>query len=219
MTPPARSEGAHAADGTSMERANGHATAGSSSDTQWPRWEVFKQDAPNRPHQAVGSVHATDPEHALVTARNVFARRPAAVSMWVAPADAIFTRTLEQLEADPAQTGSEDRPAEDASEAAAGPARTYLVFRKSSHRRSMTFGDHVGQVEAAGPEAALRAAIATFDDAPALAWWLVEERLVARSDEGDVDTWFGSAIDKTYKQQSAYGTIAPKRAAGRRGEP
>jgi ring-1,2-phenylacetyl-CoA epoxidase subunit PaaB len=215
MTAARKSEGPHAAG----HAGTGHATAGSASDTQWPRWEVFKQDGPSRPHQAVGSVHATDPEHALVTARNVFARRPAAVSMWVAPADAIFARTLEQLEADPVAMGSDDRPAGGAGERAAGATRTYLVFRKSSHRRSMTFGDHVGQVEATGPEAALRAAIATFDDAPALAWWLVEERLVARSDEGDVDTWFGSAIDKTYKQQSAYGTIVPKRAAARGGKP
>lgn len=164
-------------------------------------------------------MHATDPEHALVTARNVFARRPAAVSMWVAPADAIFTRTLEQLEAEAAETATDDRPGDEAPPAADGTRRTYLVFRKSSHRRSMTFGDHVGRVEAGSPEGALRAAIATFDDAPALAWWLVEDRLVARSEEGDVDTWFGSAIDKTYKQQSAYGTIAPKRAAARGGKP
>ena len=46
-------------------------------DTQWPRWEVFKQDTPKKPHQAVGTVHATDPEHALLTARNVFARASA----------------------------------------------------------------------------------------------------------------------------------------------
>lgn len=30
-------------------------------DTQWPRWEVFKQDTPHKPHQAVGSVHAATP--------------------------------------------------------------------------------------------------------------------------------------------------------------
>lgn len=195
------------------------AATGHASDTQWPRWEVFKQDAPGRPHQAVGSVHASDPEHALVTARNVFARRPAAVSMWVAPAGAIFARTLEQLAAEAHATAHDQEPAGEAAAAANDESRSYLVFRKSSHRRSMTFGDHVGQVEATSPAAALRAAIATFDDAPALAWWLVEERLVARSEEGDVETWFGSAIDKTYKQQSAYGTIAPKRAAARGGKP
>ncbi|MCX7601844.1 MAG: phenylacetic acid degradation protein, partial [Meiothermus sp.] len=66
-------------------------------DTQWPRWEVFKQDTPSKPHQAVGSVHAADPQHALLTARNIFARRPQAVSMWVARADDIFSWTKEEI--------------------------------------------------------------------------------------------------------------------------
>ncbi len=195
-------------------------------DTQWPRWEVFKQDAPGRPHQAVGSVHAADPDHALVTARNVFARRPAAVSMWIARADAVFSRTREQLEAEAAAPAAAPTAApveEDAAASAATPgqprtaptdapaARTYLVFRKSSHRRSMTFGDHVGEVSAASPEGALRAAVAAFDDAPALAWWLVAADAVQRSEPDDVDAWFGTATDKTYKQQSAYGTVAAER--------
>lgn len=191
----------------------------SRADTQWPRWEVFKQDAPGRPHQAVGSVHAADPDHALVTARNVFARRPAAVSMWVARSDAVFSRTREQLEAEAAAPATPDAPrsarADELRSSRADPpaARTYLVFRKSSHRRSMTFGDHVGEVSAASPEEALRAAVATFDDAPALAWWLVAADAVRRSAPEDVDTWFGTASDKTYKQQSAYGTVAAERAA------
>ena len=68
------------------------------SDSQWPRWEVFKQDTLSKPYQAVGSVHAADPEHALLNARNVFVRRPQAVSLWVAPADTIFSMTEEELE-------------------------------------------------------------------------------------------------------------------------
>jgi ring-1,2-phenylacetyl-CoA epoxidase subunit PaaB len=63
------------------------------------RWEVFKQDAPGKPHQAVGSVHASDAEHALFTARTVFVRRPNAHSLWVVPENdhqteyLIFTKT------------------------------------------------------------------------------------------------------------------------------
>lgn len=114
-------------------------------DTQWPRWEVFKQDTPSKPHQAVGSVHAVDPEHALLTARNVFARRPQAVSMWVARAEDVYAWTKEEIleglataKADPSL----------------GTACRYLVFRKTSHKRSMTFVDHVGEVEARTPEEA-----------------------------------------------------------------
>ena len=66
-------------------------------DTQWPRWEVFKQDGPGKVHQAVGSVHATDADHALYTARSVFARRPSAVSLRAVRAADIHAVTLEEL--------------------------------------------------------------------------------------------------------------------------
>jgi ring-1,2-phenylacetyl-CoA epoxidase subunit PaaB len=41
------------------------------------------------PHEHAGSVHATDAEHALQNARDVYARRGEAVSLWVVPAEAI----------------------------------------------------------------------------------------------------------------------------------
>ena len=59
---------------------------------------MFKQDAAGKVHQAVGSVHATDPEHALFTARSVFARRPAAVSLWAVREHDICSMTREELE-------------------------------------------------------------------------------------------------------------------------
>jgi ring-1,2-phenylacetyl-CoA epoxidase subunit PaaB len=166
-------------------------------DTQWPRWEVFKQDTPKKPHQAVGSVHAADPEHALLTARNVFARRPSAVSLWVVRAEATVSLTREERE----------RGDWKAEGAAHDPA-PYLVFVKSSHKRSMTFVDHVGEVVAGSPQGALEAALGQFPDA--LAWWLVPADAVVRSDPEDAESWFAPAKDKTYKQQSAYGFVKPK---------
>lgn len=178
-------------------------------DTQWPRWEVFKQDAPARPHQAVGSVHAVDPQHALVTARTVFARRPSAVSMWVARAQDILARTAEELE-----TGIPEPSPTD------GTPEAFLVFRKTTHRRSMTFADHVGELEAPSAEAALRLARERFRDEPALAWWIVPARAVTRSpdDDATVESWFAPARDKTYRQQSAYGTVG-SHASRRRHDP
>ncbi|MFQ5435705.1 MAG: phenylacetic acid degradation protein, partial [Anaerolineae bacterium] len=38
-------------------------------DTQWPLWEVFKQDKPDKAHESVGTVHAPDAEMALLNAR------------------------------------------------------------------------------------------------------------------------------------------------------
>lgn len=168
-------------------------------DSQWPRWEVLKQDNARKAHQAVGSVHAVDPEHALLMARTVFARRPAAVSMWVAPADRIHSWTAQELERFTPPTA-----------AAGGPPRRFLVVRKSSNRRSMTFGDLVGEVEGAGPQDALGAALEAYADEPILALWLIEADAVVRSDAEDADPWFGPALDKTYKQQSVYSS---KRAA------
>ncbi|PZA07115.1 MULTISPECIES: phenylacetic acid degradation protein [unclassified Meiothermus] len=170
-------------------------------DTQWPRWEVFKQDTPAKPHQAVGSVHAVDPEHALLTARDVFARRPQAVSLWVAPASAIFSATKEELAE--GQTPNAKRPE------APSVSEKYLIFRKTSHKRSMTFVDYVGELEATSPEDALKRAMERFTDAPALAWWVVPASSVTKSEDTPetVESWFAPAKDKTYKQQSYYGVV------------
>lgn len=167
-------------------------------DTQWPRWEVFKQDTPNKPHQAVGSVHAADPQHALLTARNIFARRPQAVSMWVVRADDIFSRTKEEI--------VEGRQLKTEGDTALGQ---YLVFRKTSHKRSMTFVDYVGEVSAGSPEDALEQAQEQFTDIEALAWWIVPADRLTKSDPSSqtVESWFAPAKDKTYMQQQYYATV------------
>ncbi len=177
-------------------------------DTQWPRWEVFKQDTPKKPHQAVGTVHATDPEHALLTARNVFARRPRAVSMWVVPAEDIFSVTAEELEVSPDILSSGE----------SGPSQSYLICRKTSHRPSLTFVDYVGDVEAETPRAALEKAIETFTDENALVWWAFPEVSVVRSRDEDAASWFEPAKDKTYKQQSEYGMTSAKKRKKERGK-
>jgi ring-1,2-phenylacetyl-CoA epoxidase subunit PaaB len=54
-------------------------------DGQWPLWEVFLQPGGGAPHEHAGSVHAVDAETALQNARDVYARRGEAVSIWVVP--------------------------------------------------------------------------------------------------------------------------------------
>ncbi len=174
-------------------------------DTQWPRWEVFKQDTPKKPHQAVGSVHAGDPEHALLTARNVFVRRPSAVSLWIAPEQAIFSATQEELEAVRGPW-----PLEEAEPRATGhEPQTFLVFAKTSHKRAMTFVDHLGEVRATSPQEGLKRALESFQSG-ALAWWLIPESAIVKSDVEDAESWFEPAKDKTYKQQSSYGFVRPQ---------
>lgn len=153
-------------------------------------------------------MHAVDGEQALLAARNVFARRPSAASMWVAPEETVFSATAEELARHP------ERFVEDA--APSGLQQRYLVFRKVSHRQSLSFADHVGEVEAKSPAQALWKAVEEHADPPALAWWLVPEAAMRKSRDEDAESWFAPAETKTYKQQSAYGMT---KAAGRRREP
>ena len=59
------------------------------SDTQWPVFEVFHQQARGEPHVHVGSIHASDAEVALLLAKEQYGRRQACVNFWVVPASAI----------------------------------------------------------------------------------------------------------------------------------
>ena len=176
-------------------------------DRQWPRYEVFKQDRLDKPHQAVGTVHAADPAHALLSARNLFVRRPAAVSLWVVAAEAILRRTAEELAADPAWLSAPDDDT--------GEAIPYFIFCKQSQRRSMTFVEHIGEVEACSAREALRAAVDRFGTADAWVWWVVPAGAIQRSDDEDIESWFAPAVDKTYRNQSSYGFVSARRPSRR----
>lgn len=66
---------------------------GAVADSQLTLWEVFTQPAQGAPHEHAGSVHAADAEQAMQNARDVYARRGEAISLWVVPADAIVAST------------------------------------------------------------------------------------------------------------------------------
>jgi ring-1,2-phenylacetyl-CoA epoxidase subunit PaaB len=59
------------------------------SEPELPLWEVFTQPSQGAPHEHAGSVHAADAEQALQNARDVYARRGEAISLWVVPSGAI----------------------------------------------------------------------------------------------------------------------------------
>ena len=67
-------------------------------DTQWPVYEVFHQQARGESHVYVGSVHAPDPEMALVLAKEQYARRQACVNLWVVPVEAITASKYEDAD-------------------------------------------------------------------------------------------------------------------------
>lgn len=172
-------------------------------DTQWPRFEVFQQDRPGKPHRNVGSVHAPDAEIALQNGRDVFVRRPRCHSIWVVPADAIFSKTDEELEKDSSWLEEEIDPN--------APTETYHVFQKTSQRRSMTFVAHAGTVEARSAVQAMKRALAKFGEGTAAVWWVFPARAVTGSEDDDIESMFAPAETKSYRMPQEYRTVAMMR--------
>jgi len=56
---------------------------------EWPLWEIFIRGQHGLSHRHVGSLHASDAEHAIKNARDVYTRRKEGISIWVMPASAI----------------------------------------------------------------------------------------------------------------------------------
>ena len=56
----------------------------------WQTWEVFHQDKRGKRHEHVGTVHAPDPEMALVFAKEQFGRRQQTVNLWVVKTTDVF---------------------------------------------------------------------------------------------------------------------------------
>lgn len=173
------------------------------SDTQWPRYEVFEQERPDGPHRNAGSVHAADAEMALENARDVFVRRPECLSIWVAPARAIFAKTAQEL----AENNSWQT---EASPATAEP-ETYLVFQKRTQRATETYVTHVGEVAARTPQAALVLALEKFDQADVFVWWVCPARAITRNDPADAQSLFTPAHDKPFRQPNFYKVLTQMR--------
>ena len=165
-------------------------------DTQWPRFEVFQQDHPGRPHSNVGSVHAADAELALLNARDVFARRPNCVSLWVIPVNAILSRTEQELDGFAGHGGAEAIDSQN---------ELHYVFQKRNQRQSMTFVEHTGEVWAADPHQALGKAIGKYGaGGTTYVWWVCPERAILRSHDDDVESMFSPALGKSYRSPREY---------------
>lgn len=65
----------------SSQKAAPAASAKALSD--WPLWEVFVRSKQGLEHKHCGSLHASDAQHALQMARDVYTRRQEGVSVWV----------------------------------------------------------------------------------------------------------------------------------------
>lgn len=187
-------------------------------DTQWPRYQVFVQESHAEPHQDAGSVHATDPELALQNARDVFARRPQCVSMWVAPAACIYSRTAQELEEletgigqdiDPGGVTLKSKGSEGKEQAWPAGVVTYCVFNKKKSAGTQTFA---GLIEAASPAEALSKALSSLGRGKrALAWWVIPDSCVTRSDPDQVESMYAPAREKTFRLSTDFHTVSAMR--------
>ena len=168
------------------------------SDSQWPRYVVFKQDNDKKTHEAIGTVHAPNAEMALLNARDVFGRRPSAVSMWVVLETAVFSMTAEQIATNPPIAS-----------ATGGETQTFYLFNKQSQRRAMAFVKFVGEIEGKTAVSALQQAIASgdFSKKEVFVWWVIPAAAISKSNPDDIASDFAPALDKTYRQQGSYGLI------------
>jgi ring-1,2-phenylacetyl-CoA epoxidase subunit PaaB len=157
-------------------------------DTQFPRYYVFEQPSPGEPFIHAGSVHAPDGEMALLTARDVFARRPERVAMWVGRDRDIHSLTKEQLEAAP----PEGNPA-------SGGMLVYQLFAKTSHKGVCI---HQGEAAAAGPAAALAAARAASP--AALVWWAIPDAALIKSTPEETGLLYESTPGKPFRHENQY---------------
>ena len=57
--------------------------------SEGPLWEVFVRSKQGVVHKHCGSLHASDAQHALQMARDVYTRRQEGVSIWVVPSNTI----------------------------------------------------------------------------------------------------------------------------------
>lgn len=163
-------------------------------DTQWPRYIVFHQEKDGAPHQYAGSVHAADAQMALMNARDVFVRRPNCVSLWVARAEDVLTKTAEEAQQDDAETTVQD---------GYETLNQYHLFQKVGHYGTLIYA---GDVEAGTREAALKAAQVKLPDAKA--WWVLPVVAVTRSTAEDIEILFAPAVTKTYRDQASFRTTA-----------
>jgi ring-1,2-phenylacetyl-CoA epoxidase subunit PaaB len=170
------------------------------SDTQWPRFQVFLQEQAGAAHIDVGSVHAPDAEMALFNGRDVFVRRPDCHEMWVVPAEAIFSKTREELET--WQPPEKNAGAEQ-------PAQTYFAFCKPRSAGTQTYQ---GTVEAGTPEQALLQALEKFSQTPPpFAWWVFPAARVVRSSPEDKESFFAPASEKTFRLSTDFHTHSAMR--------
>jgi ring-1,2-phenylacetyl-CoA epoxidase subunit PaaB len=192
-------------------------------DSQWRRYQVFLQENEGDPYQDAGSIHAPDPEMALLNARDVFARRPSCNGLWVVPVEVISDHRAasgEQGIKDMGLVTSDQESAIDERENLDNPLVTnrrspaaesekYYVFIKTKQAGAQTLA---GEVLAGTPAEALQVAKEKLmGEKTALAWWVFPARLVIRTTPQDIESMFAPALDKPFRLSTGFRTVSAMR--------
>ncbi len=178
-------------------------------DTQFPSYTVFDQPAEGKPTFYAGSVHAPDPEMALLNARDVFGRREDHVCLWVVRATQIYAKTAEELAQHSNSANQQttpptnERTPELPNEQTTEPSN-YLVFQKTTHKGTLL---HVGEVQATHPEEAMLNALATYPNPRAIVWWVFPTQAIHRTDPAENASLFAPAADKPFRHSNFYPTV------------
>lgn len=161
-------------------------------DTQWPRYYVFEQPDEQGPLIHAGSVHAPDREMALLTARDIFGRRPMRTTMWVVRDRNIFSKTREEI--DQRNPLVREKKGEQT-------VKQFHVFIKTSHKGVCV---RAGEVRGTDYEDAFEKAQTAFSEPKVLLWWIICDDDVIRTDPADDPVLYGSSPGKDYRHESHY---------------
>lgn len=80
------------------EAPTGGSTSLTTSNNEWPLWEVFIRSKQGLDHKHVGSLHAADAQMAIENARDVYTRRQEGVSIWVVESKYIHASNPDEAE-------------------------------------------------------------------------------------------------------------------------
>jgi 1,2-phenylacetyl-CoA epoxidase PaaB subunit len=134
--------------------------------------------------------------------------------MWVAPADAIYSKTPEELENESVIARSQSEALSDEA-ISTSDIEMYYVFGKLSQQAQCSF---LGDVEAHSPATAMQAALSQFQGHKPLWWWVLPAKSVLGSTPDDAEPMFAPARAKTFKRQSEYPVVTLMRQLHSKGK-
>jgi ring-1,2-phenylacetyl-CoA epoxidase subunit PaaB len=144
-------------------------------------WEVFRQEAPQEPHEHCGNVHAPDREMARQFSVIQHGRRKPTESLWVAPQERVS-----------GVYGDED----------AGPVDGEVDWEVFRQKKAGGYHEHCGDVTADSVDGAKTAADEAYGEDEPNSIWVVQSHYVGEITADEVE--FGGTTNKAYRFAQTY---------------